>query len=67
MRRRVELIRALLAPAGLILLDEPYSGLDAETAKQARALTDTLLAERTLVIASHDAEDASALRTELLV
>jgi len=64
MRRRVELVRALLAPAGLVLLDEPYSGLDVETAEQARRLTDRLLAGRTLVLASHDSTDARTLQAK---
>ncbi|HBT94811.1 MAG TPA: hypothetical protein DEB24_01265 [Coriobacteriia bacterium] len=66
MRRRVELVRALLSHADLILLDEPFSGLDSRTLEQAYKLTDELLGERTLVIASHVKEDIAGLNAEVL-
>jgi heme exporter protein A len=55
MRQRVALARALLRRPALLLLDEPYSGLDAD----AKDLVDQALVEaqrdgRTAVIATHD-------------
>ena len=53
MKRRVALIRAVLHPSRLMLLDEPFTGLDADT----RKLTSEYLLKntggRTCVIASH--------------
>ena len=67
MRRRVELCRALLAPSQLLLLDEPFAGLDpANTAKAIDLLVD-VLGGRTLVVASHDPQDAGALAAEVLL
>ena len=34
MKRRVALLRALLAPCDILFLDEPFKGLDEETGKR---------------------------------
>jgi heme exporter protein A len=66
MQQRLALCRVLLHDPELLLLDEPYSGLDAG----AQILVDDLLAEsagrRTLVVASHDPEHVRPLATQSL-
>jgi ABC-type multidrug transport system ATPase subunit len=66
MQQRLALCRVLLHGPELLLLDEPYSGLDAA----ARTLVDDVLAEsagsRTLVVASHEPEHVRALATQAL-
>jgi ABC-type multidrug transport system ATPase subunit len=62
MRQRLVLARCLLRAPRLILLDEPYAGLDAD----ARTVVDDLLAGardagRTIVIASHEPPPARFL------
>lgn len=60
-RRRVEIARALLCPGGAVILDEPFTGLDAAARDAtAKAVLD-LLDSRTLLLATHDAADAQAL------
>jgi NitT/TauT family transport system ATP-binding protein len=39
MKRRVALVRSLLAPYDLLLLDEPFKGLDQETKEGVIAFT----------------------------
>ena len=61
-RRRVALLRALLAPCDLLLLDEPFKGLDTETRKQ---IMDYVLLHfhkkpgRTALLVTHDESEAS--------
>lgn len=60
-RRRVEIARALLCPGGAVILDEPFTGLDA-SARDATAKTVLdLLDGRILLLATHDVADAQAL------
>lgn len=65
-RRRVELVRALVAPGSAVLLDEPFSGLDACSHEHACALVRRELHGRTLVVATHDERDAGLLGAEVL-
>jgi ABC-type multidrug transport system ATPase subunit len=66
MQQRLALCRVLLHGPELLLLDEPYSGLDAS----ARTLVDDVLAEAagssTLVVASHEPAHLRPLATQAL-
>lgn len=61
MRRRCALIRALLAPSDLLLLDEPFTGLDEQTKKEAIRYLLEKRDGRLTLIATHSREDAAAL------
>ncbi len=54
-RRRIGLLRALLAPRQILLLDEPTADLDAETAAAIVALLRRAAETRLLIVATHDA------------
>lgn len=60
-RRRVEIARALLCPGGAVILDEPFTGLDAAARDATTKVVLDLLDGRTLLLATHDATDAQAL------
>lgn len=66
MRRRVELVRALAMPSDVVILDEPFSGLDAVSQAQASGFVDCMLGGRALIIATHDDMDAERLGTQTL-
>lgn len=67
MRRRVELARALVFPSELLLLDEPFAGLDDESKVRAQTLIQRELGKRTLVLATHDHSDEIALDLESII
>ena len=68
-QQRTALARALVRPAGLILLDEPFSALDAPLRARLRAELLALQGEfgATTILVTHDPEEAALLADELLV
>ncbi len=61
MRRRVAIARALLAEGELILMDEPFKGLDEGTRETVITYVKEMTAGRTVILVTHDEEDATAL------
>lgn len=53
MKRRVALVRAMEAQAQVILLDEPYTGMDEETRRRAKAYIHRKQADRIVIMATH--------------
>jgi len=60
-RQRVALARTLMEDRPIILLDEPFSALDAKTRAEMQELTFALLKERTVLLVTHDPAEAARL------
>lgn len=60
-QRRTALLRALLAPADAVVLDEPFTGLDARAREEAAAYTRARCAGRILLCITHEPGDAALL------
>lgn len=60
-KRRVAILRALLAPYDLLLLDEPFRGLDAATKTVVMADTAVRCAGRTMLLVTHDPTELEAM------
>lgn len=61
MRRRVVLLRALLSNGNLIILDEPFKGLDEELKIKVIDYVKEKTKGKTVIIVSHDIKDAELL------
>lgn len=66
MRRRVAIARALLAEGELLLLDEPFKGLDEATRAQTAAYLVQHTEGKTVLLVTHDSEEAALLGAEEL-
>ena len=61
MRRRVSIVRAVVADADALFFDEPFTGLDRETKRTVIDYITRHTQGKTLVFVSHDPEDESLL------
>ena len=61
MRRRVALARALLARGDVLILDEPFKGLDEETRANVIDVIHRYTKGKTLIVSTHDIRDADEL------
>ncbi|MGI6030680.1 MAG: ATP-binding cassette domain-containing protein [Eubacteriales bacterium] len=66
MKRRVVLARCMANSAPLLLLDEPFQGLDEENRKRALQYIEQERQGRTLVLVTHDSRDAQGLHAEMM-
>ena len=66
MKRRVAILRAILAPSEIILMDEPFTGLDADTRQLTIDLVKELCAGKLLIVATHSEDDAELLGAKII-
>lgn len=66
MKRRVAILRALLADFDLLIMDEPLKGLDDETKETVIALIKELTKEKTVIMTTHDDSEASLLEANII-
>lgn len=67
MRQRVALIRTLLENKPVILMDEPFSGLDTITRFELQTLSAKLLKNRTVLWVTHDPMEALRLADDIYI
>lgn len=66
MRRRVAVVRAILAKSDIIFMDEPFKGLDDKTkAKTMQYVVDNTK-NKTVIIVTHDIDEADSLGGEII-
>ncbi|SFG36343.1 ATP-binding cassette domain-containing protein [Oribacterium sp. WCC10] len=66
MKRRVAIVRAILPPSDLLIMDEPFTGLDAETREKVIRYIMDRKGKRPLILASHDVEGLPPMRELIL-
>lgn len=66
-RQRIALARTLMEDRPIVLMDEPFSALDAITRAQLQQLAFELLGERTVVMVTHDPFEALRLGSQIHV
>ncbi len=67
MRQRVALVRTLMEERPVVLMDEPFSALDTITRLKLQKLAAELLANRTVLLITHDPLEALRLGHQILI
>lgn len=66
MKRRVEIVRAMMADSDVVVMDEPFAGLDDKTKDTVIHYIINNIRERVLIISTHDDEDVKKLSAKVL-
>ncbi|KPU83264.1 hydrogenase expression protein [Psychromonas sp. PRT-SC03] len=67
MRQRVALARTLMQDKSIVLMDEPFSSLDAVTRYRLQNLAIRLLKDKTVLLITHDPQEAIRLADKLYI
>ena len=67
MRQRVALVRTLMQDKPIVLMDEPFSALDAVARYRLQNLAYQLLQDKTVVLITHDPQEAIRLANQLYI
>ncbi|MGI6123050.1 MAG: ATP-binding cassette domain-containing protein [Acetivibrionales bacterium] len=66
MRRRVAVVRAILAKSDIIFMDEPFKGLDDNTKEKTMQYVADNTKNKTVIIVTHDIDEAKAIGGEII-
>ena len=61
MKRRVAIVRAMMSDCDILVMDEPFQGLDARNRRKAIEYIRRYKGDRTLLLVTHEKEDAERL------
>ncbi|WP_409968909.1 ATP-binding cassette domain-containing protein [Bengtsoniella intestinalis] len=67
MKRRVAILRALLAPYDILFLDEPFKGLDGKTKEKTMDYFKEKARGKTVLCITHDEAEVAYLKPEMIV
>lgn len=65
MRRRVAIVRAMLAQSDLIIMDEPFKGMNEELKSMVIDYVKQKTLGKTVIIVTHDKEEAESFKAKL--
>lgn len=66
MKRRVAIVRAIRAKSDVIIMDEPFKGLDEKTRNQVIEYIKRNTKEKTVIITTHNIEEVKLLEANLI-
>jgi len=66
MRRRVSVVRGILAQSDILFCDEPFKGLDTATKSKVMAYIKNHTKDKTVIIVTHDRDDVAAMNGDLI-
>jgi len=66
MRRRVAIVRALLSDYDVLIMDEPFKGLDSDLKKQVIDYVRKMTWGKTVIIITHNKDEVDMLHAELI-
>ncbi|HHU89617.1 MAG TPA: ABC transporter ATP-binding protein [Clostridiaceae bacterium] len=66
MKRRVAVVRAVLAKSDIILMDEPFKGLDDNTKEKTMQYVAENTKNKTVIIVTHDIDEARSLGGKII-
>jgi len=66
MKRRVAIIRSIMADSDIVVFDEPFKGLDVETRKTVIEYLKGKLKDRTVIMVTHDIDEALSLNCKII-
>lgn len=62
MKRRTAVIRALFYPSDILLMDEPFKGLDDDSRRKTAEIVSRMAGGRTVIAVTHDIADTELLK-----
>ncbi len=66
MKRRVEIVRAIMAESDVVVMDEPFAGLDDNTKDKVINYIIDNIGDRILIVSTHDMSDADKLNANIV-